>query len=165
VVDADGFRPNVGIVLVNEHDRVLWARRVGGYDAWQFPQGGIQHRESPEDALFRELGEEVGLKPEDVKILGRTKGWLRYRLPPRLRRHNSTPGFQGQKQQWFLLRMLAEDSAVSFDHHDDPEFDHWRWVSYWYPVLEVVDFKREVYRRALRELMPILIRQRRDPLA
>jgi putative (di)nucleoside polyphosphate hydrolase len=161
VVDADGFRPNVGIVLVNEHDQVLWARRVGGHDAWQFPQGGIQTRETPEDALFRELNEEVGLQPEQVQIIGRTKGWLRYRLPARLRRYNSTPGFQGQKQQWFLLRMLADDTEVRFDASSEPEFDHWRWVSYWYPVLEVVDFKREVYRRALRELMPMLVRLRR----
>lgn len=161
VVDADGFRPNVGIVLVNERDQVLWARRVGGHDAWQFPQGGIQPRENSEDALFRELNEEVGLQASDVKIIGRTRGWLRYRLPARLRRHNSTPGFLGQKQQWFLLRMLADDSAVRFDMTPEPEFDHWQWVSYWYPVLEVVDFKREVYRRALRELMPQLIRLRR----
>lgn len=161
MVDADGFRPNVGIVLVNEHDRVLWARRIGGHDAWQFPQGGIQQSESAEDALFRELNEEVGLTPDQVEIIGRTKGWLRYRLPARLRRYNSTPGFLGQKQQWFLLRMLADDAAVRFDASTDPEFDHWQWVSYWYPVLEVVDFKREVYRRALRELMPLLIRQRR----
>jgi len=165
VVDADGFRPNVGIVLVNEHDRVLWARRIGGHDAWQFPQGGIHPEETPEDALFRELNEEVGLAADQVQILGRTKGWLRYRLPARLRRHNSTPGFLGQKQQWFLLRMLAPDEAVRFDASSDPEFDHWRWVSYWYPLLEVVDFKREVYRRALRELMPLLIRQRRGDVA
>lgn len=161
VVDADGFRPNVGIVLINERDQVLWARRVGGHDAWQFPQGGIQPRESPEDALFRELNEEVGLEPGQVEIIGRTRGWLRYRLPPRLRRHNSTPGFLGQKQQWFMLRLLADDSAIRFDATSEPEFDHWQWVSYWYPVLEVVDFKREVYRRALRELMPQLIRVRR----
>lgn len=165
MVDADGFRPNVGIVLVNEHDRVLWARRIGGHDAWQFPQGGIHPEETPEDALFRELNEEVGLAADQVQILGRTKGWLRYRLPARLRRHNSTPGFLGQKQQWFLLRMLAPDEAVRFDASSDPEFDHWRWVSYWYPLLEVVDFKREVYRRALRELMPLLIRQRRGDVA
>ncbi len=158
MVDADGFRPNVGIVLAHGGGtgQVLWARRVRGDDAWQFPQGGIHEGESPEEALFRELYEEVGLKPEDVKIRARTKGWLRYRLPRKLRRFNSTPGFVGQKQKWFLLEMLAEEDTVKFDCAEKPEFDAWRWVSFWYPLSMVIDFKREVYRRALMELAPAL---------
>jgi len=157
LVDADGFRPNVGIVLSNSLGQVLWARRVGGRDAWQFPQGGIRSDESVEDALFRELFEEVGLSRCDVEILARTTGWLHYRLPRRLRRHNSSPGFKGQKQKWFLLRMLAEDALVRMDCSDKPEFDNWCWVSYWYPVGQVVDFKRDVYRLALKELAPHLM--------
>ncbi|MGI9609510.1 MAG: RNA pyrophosphohydrolase [Acidimicrobiia bacterium] len=156
VVDADGFRPNVGIVLANDFGQVLWARRIG-QDAWQFPQGGIDRRETPEEALYRELDEEVGLKPDAVEIIACTHGWLRYRLPKRLRRHNSSPGFLGQKQKWFLLRMLGQDEDVCVDSSAKPEFDHWRWVSYWYPVGQVVAFKREVYRRALRELAPQLV--------
>lgn len=156
MVDADGFRPNVGIVLSNEHGQVFWARRVGGQDAWQFPQGGINNNESTEEALFRELHEEVGLDAGCVQILAETRSWLRYRLPKRLRRYNSTPGFKGQKQKWFLLKLLADETCVSFDCSLKPEFDHWRWVSYWYPVRQVVDFKREVYRHALKELAPHL---------
>lgn len=156
MVDADGFRPNVGIVLSNDLGQVLWARRVGGHDAWQFPQGGINEDESLEEALFRELHEEVGLEADSVQVLACTRGWLRYRLPKRLRRYNSSPGFKGQKQKWFLLRMLADDARVRMNSSDKPEFDHWRWVSYWYPVCQVVDFKREVYRRALKELAPHL---------
>ena len=158
MVDADGFRPNVGIVVASGQGtgQVLWARRVGGHDAWQFPQGGINEGESPEEALFRELYEEVGLGPDDVSIVGRTKGWLRYRLPRRLRRYNSTPGFVGQKQKWFLLELHAPDSAVRMDWAGKPEFDHWAWVSFWYPLTQVVDFKREVYRHALAELAPHL---------
>ncbi len=156
MVDADGFRPNVGIVLSNDLGQVLWARRVGGQDAWQFPQGGINAHESVEEALFRELHEEVGLAADSVQILAQTRSWLHYRLPKRLRRYNSTPGFKGQKQKWFLLRLLADDADVCVSGNHKPEFDHWRWVSYWYPVAQVVDFKREVYRCALKELAPHL---------
>lgn len=155
MIDSDGFRPNVGIILANHRGEVLWARRIG-QDSWQFPQGGIKHNESPEEALYRELGEEVGLSASDVEIVSCTRGWLRYRLPRRMVRHNSYPVCVGQKQKWFLLRMLSPDAHVRVDGTDSPEFDGWQWVSYWYPLGQVVSFKREVYRRALRELAPRL---------
>ena len=153
-LDRDGFRPNVGIVLHNDLGQVFWGRRVGGFDAWQFPQGGIERGESIEHALYRELHEEVGLDESDVEIRCRTRGWLRYRTPEGLRRRDSTPGFLGQKQKWFLLRLLADDAAVCTTSTEKREFDEWRWVSYWYPVGQVIAFKRGVYRRALRELAP-----------
>ena len=154
MIDSDGFRPNVGIVLANPKGQVLWARRIG-QQAWQFPQGGIKEHENAEEALFRELKEEVGLGPGDVNVLAMTKGWLRYRLPKHLLRHNSKPMCIGQKQKWFLLQMLSPDEHVDFSYSDKPEFDHWQWVSYWYPVSQVVLFKRDVYRRALNELAPM----------
>jgi putative (di)nucleoside polyphosphate hydrolase len=154
VIDADGYRPNVGIMLANAQGEVLWARRVG-QNAWQFPQGGINENEEPEDALFRELYEEIGLQPAHVEVLACTRGWLRYRLPDRLvRRKETGPLCIGQKQKWFLLKMLADDTEVRMDCGDKAEFDHWRWVSYWYPLGQVVSFKREVYRRAMKELAP-----------
>ena len=152
VIDSDGFRANVGIVLSNDRGQVLWARRVGGRDAWQFPQGGINAGESPEQALYRELHEEVGLSRDAVEVLGSTRGWLRYKLPRRFIRKGQEPVCIGQKQKWFLLRMLADDAAVQLDLNDKPEFDHWQWVSYWYPLNQVISFKREVYRRAMKEL-------------
>ncbi|MEZ5502121.1 MAG: RNA pyrophosphohydrolase [Halioglobus sp.] len=152
MIDSDGFRPNVGIMLANDQGQLLWARRVGGHDAWQFPQGGIGVGETPEQALYRELHEEVGLLPEAVEVLGATKGWLRYRLPRRFIREGQKPLCIGQKQKWFLLRLLEEDAAVQLNLNDKPEFDHWQWVSYWYPLNQVISFKREVYRRALKEL-------------
>jgi putative (di)nucleoside polyphosphate hydrolase len=152
VIDSDGFRPNVGIMLANDQGQLLWARRVGGHDAWQFPQGGISAGESPEQALYRELHEEVGLSPDAVEILGTTRGWLRYRLPRHFIREGQKPLCIGQKQKWFLLRLLAADAAVQLDLNDKPEFDHWQWVSYWYPLNQVISFKREVYRRAMKEL-------------
>jgi putative (di)nucleoside polyphosphate hydrolase len=142
----------VGIVLANDRGQVLWARRVGGRDAWQFPQGGINAGESPEEALYRELHEEVGLLPQQVEVLGATRGWLRYRLPKRFIRKGQNPVCIGQKQKWFLLRMLEDDKAVKLDLNAKPEFDYWRWVSYWYPLNQVISFKREVYRRAMKEL-------------
>ncbi len=138
--------------MANTHGRLLWARRIGGRDAWQFPQGGINKGESPEQALYRELEEEVGLTAANVEILGRTRGWLRYRLPKRYIRTGQTPLCVGQKQKWFLLRLLEDDKAVRLDLNKKPEFDHWQWVSYWYPLNNVVSFKRDVYRRAMKEL-------------
>ncbi len=154
VIDSDGFRPNVGILLTNGQGQLLWARRVGGQDAWQFPQGGIKENEAPEAALYRELEEEVGLKECDVRILGVTRGWLRYRLPSRYVRQKA-PVCIGQKQKWYLLEFLGADQDVNVTQGDTPEFDGWRWVSYWYAINNVVAFKRDVYRRALKELSPL----------
>ncbi|HET8882476.1 MAG TPA: RNA pyrophosphohydrolase [Solimonas sp.] len=161
MIDADGFRPNVGIVLSNAAGQLLWAKRIG-QQAWQFPQGGIQRGEKPEQALFRELNEELGLNPGDVQILGVTSGWLRYRLPQRYLRRSRGRVCIGQKQKWFALRLKASETAIRFDACDKPEFDGWRWVDYWLPLDEVVDFKREVYSAALRELAPLLSVARAD---
>ncbi len=154
MIDSSGFRLNVGIILANQAGRLFWAKRLGR-DAWQFPQGGMHEGETPDDTMFRELTEEIGLRERDVKILGRTRNWLRYRLPKRLIR-DTLPICIGQKQLWYLLRLESGDDAIHFDHTIKPEFDAWEWVSYWYPLRQVVLFKREVYRRALRELAPYL---------
>lgn len=155
MIDSDGFRPNVGIILTNDHGQVFWARRIG-QDAWQFPQGGIRRDESPEAALYRELREEVGLGEDDVAILGATEGWLRYRLPRHLVRRRQRPLCIGQKQVWFMLRLLGEESAVRLDLSERPEFDDWAWVPYWEPLRQVVFFKRGVYERALSQLAPLI---------
>lgn len=153
MIDSEGFRANVGIMLANARGEVLWARRIG-QDAWQFPQGGVNEGERPEDALYRELQEEIGLTRKDVEVIACTRGWLRYRLPQRLLRRDSKPLCIGQKQKWYLLKMLSDDAEVTFENGHKPEFDDWRWVSYWYPLGQVVTFKRDVYRRALKELSP-----------
>ena len=155
MIDPDGFRPNVGIILSNCDGQLLWARRIG-QDAWQFPQGGMRSDETPSEAMYRELAEEVGLMPEHVEVIGSTRGWLRYRLPRQYVRRTSRPVCIGQKQVWFLLRILCTDTAVCLNRSDKPEFDSWRWVDYWHPLKEVVSFKRNVYRKALNELAPLL---------
>ena len=155
MIDSDGYRPNVGIILSNCEGQLLWARRIG-QDAWQFPQGGIKEQETPEQALFRELREEVGLLAEHVRILGSTQGWLRYKLPKWLMRKNEQPLCVGQKQIWYLLQLDCSEENVKLDLAEKPEFDGWRWVDYWHPLQEVVSFKRDVYKRALHELAPFL---------
>ena len=155
-IDAEGFRANVGIILANGDGKLLLAGRAGS-KGWQFPQGGMRVDEEPEAAMYRELHEEVGLGPEDVELLGATSGWLRYRLPDRYVRRNSMPLCIGQKQRWFLLHMECDDSEVRFDRCGAPEFDRWRWISYWRPVREVVSFKRRVYAKVLKEFAPLVI--------
>lgn len=150
-IDADGFRANVGIVLIRDDRQVFLGGRAGGR-GWQFPQGGVRQGESPEEALYRELKEEIGLEPEHVQLLASTRRWLRYRLPKQYVRRNSDPPCIGQKQRWFLLRFVGAEDQFKFDSTAEPEFECWRWVDYWTPVREVIFFKRAVYARALDEL-------------
>lgn len=150
-IDADGFRANVGIVLIRDDRQVFLGGRTGGR-GWQFPQGGMQRSESPEQALYRELNEEIGLEADDVEMLASTRSWLRYRLPRQYVRRNSDPPCIGQKQRWFLLRLVGSEARLNLDATNEPEFESWRWVDYWTPVREVIYFKRAVYARALDEL-------------
>lgn len=155
MIDAEGFRANVGIILCRGHNELFWAKRVG-QQSWQFPQGGVRGDEAPHEAVYRELEEEVGLTEGDVRVVGVTRGWLRYRLPKHLIRRRSKPLCIGQKQKWFMLELLAPETRVCFDLTDTPEFDGYRWVDYWRPLDEVVAFKRQVYRQALDELSSCL---------
>jgi len=170
MLDRDGYRPNVGIVLANQRNEVFWGKRVNQH-AWQFPQGGIKHGETPAQAMYRELEEEIGLHPRHVRVLGRTREWLRYDVPEKWARHRGdgagatepqgrTP-YRGQKQIWFLLRMVGRDCDVRLRASGHPEFDAWRWNEYWVSLENVIDFKREVYRQALLELHRYLHADRR----
>ncbi|MBT3204886.1 MAG: RNA pyrophosphohydrolase [Gammaproteobacteria bacterium] len=151
MIDSDGYRANVGIILSNQHGKLLWAQRMG-QDAWQFPQGGVNPEETAEQAMYRELWEEIGLNNDDVEMIASTSSWLRYKLPKRMVRRHSQPVCIGQKQKWYLLRLAAEESSVNLQSTDSPEFEGWKWVDYWYPVDQVVYFKKRVYRCALQQL-------------
>ena len=158
-IDNHGYRSNVGIIVSNRDNSLLWAHRIG-VDAWQFPQGGIKINETPEQAMYRELFEEVGLEPQHIEILGFTKTWLRYRLPKRYMRKNHHPQCIGQKQMWFLLRLIGTDDDIHLNGSTKPEFDSWRWVEYWTPIDTIVAFKRNVYVSVLHELAPVLFGQK-----
>ena len=157
MIDSDGYRPNVGIVICNKYGQVLWAKRFG-QNSWQFPQGGINEGENIETAMYRELFEEVGLTRKDVRVIWASKYWLKYKLPRRLVRENSgnQPVCIGQKQRWFLLQFIGDEASINLKTTKSPEFDGWRWVSFWYPVRQVVSFKRDVYRKAMKEFAQVM---------
>ena len=133
MLDRDGFRPNVGIILLNQKNQVFWGKRIRTH-SWQFPQGGIDRGETPEQAMIRELHEEVGLQRD-------------------ARGH-----YKGQKQIWFLLQLVGHDWDLNLRATEHPEFDAWRWNDYWVPLEAVVEFKRGVYEMALTELARYLPR-------
>ncbi|MEI7531869.1 MAG: RNA pyrophosphohydrolase [Betaproteobacteria bacterium] len=156
MLDKEGYRPNVGIILLNQRNEVFWGKRIGQH-SWQFPQGGIQQGENPKEAMFRELQEEIGLLPEHVQVIGRTRDWIRYDVPEEFLRRNSVSRprkvlYKGQKQIWFLLRMVGRDTDISLRATPHPEFDAWRWNPYWIHLEHVIEFKRDVYQLALSEL-------------
>ncbi len=153
-LDTDGYRPNVGIIVCNPVGQVLWARRVA-HDGWQFPQGGVEYKESPREAAYRELYEEVGLYPHHVRLLGNTQQWYRYDVP---RRSKTNAAFKGQKQQWYLFQLTGKEDDIQLDRGKRPEFDNWHWVDYWQPLDDIISFKRDVYKGALAELEPVLLK-------
>jgi putative (di)nucleoside polyphosphate hydrolase len=171
MLDKEGYRPNVGIILANQRNEVFWGKRVNQH-AWQFPQGGIKPGETPLQAMYRELEEEIGLERAHVRILGRTREWLRYEVPERWAGRGREPrdantggkagaSYRGQKQIWYLLRLVGRDCDVKLRASGHPEFDAWRWHDYWVPLEAVIDFKRDVYRQALIELHRYLLGDRR----
>jgi putative (di)nucleoside polyphosphate hydrolase len=157
MLDREGFRPNVGIILLNHRNQVFWGKRLRTH-SWQFPQGGIKHGETPEQAMFRELHEEVGLHQHHVRIVARTRDWLRYEVPDHFIRRDARGHYRGQKQIWFLLQLMGHDSDLNLRATDHPEFDAWRWNEYWVPLEVVIEFKRGVYEMALTELARFLPR-------
>ena len=150
VLDKNGFRSNIAMIVSNGSGKVLLAKRIG-QNSWQFPQGGIDGDEAPKDALFRELKEEIGLDQKDVEILKQSSQWFKYKIPPNLQRKRSKPVCIGQKQKWFYLKLASDESNIKLDLTSNPEFDEWQWVNYWYPISAVISFKKKVYQQALRE--------------
>lgn len=148
-LDLSLYRPNVGVVLFNPAGKVWLGRRAATRPPhnWQFPQGGIDEGEDLEVAALRELKEETGV--HSVELVGRTKDWLVYEYPPGLAGAKPARGYQGQKQIWFALRFLGEDSEVDLDSHGEAEFDAWRWAELAEAPSLIVPFKRPVYEQVV----------------
>lgn len=155
MIDKEGYRANVGIVITNDKKQILLAKRYQ-QNAWQLPQGGIDENESELEALFRELNEEIGLSPKHVDLIAKTPKWLRYDLPHQHIRHKQKPICIGQKQVWFLLKLTSEESNIKLNAHCNIEFDNWQWVDYWHPIEAVIDFKKPIYEDMLKSLAPVL---------
>ena len=155
MIDQEGYRANVAFIIFNNEKKVLWAKRIN-QESWQFPQGGIKAGEKPEDALYRELDEEVGLTKTDIKIIAKTSDWLKYDVPEKFLNKFWKDKYKGQKQIWFLLKFTGNDNSIYLNNSNKPEFDGWIWKDFWSTLDEVVSFKREVYEKALYELWPYL---------
>jgi len=147
----EGYRKNVAMVVMNNHRQVLICRRKGT-ENWQFPQGGIDKDELLEEAMYRELYEEVGLEKSDVSIIGKTKRAIKYDIPSSMRSKVLGGKFKGQLQTWYLLKVRDDNCSINLYCDASPEFDMFDWVSYWYPISKIVEFKKEAYREALKEL-------------
>lgn len=152
--EESNYRLNVGLIIVNTYGKVLICKRKNS-NQWQFPQGGIDKGESPIEAAKREIFEEVGIKPSKIKVLGKIKDWVKYKIPKELAKKSfKKKGIVGQKQKWFIFKIKSE-ACISFVNDPDNEFDDFAWVSYWRPIALIVSFKKEVYRNVLAELLPI----------
>ncbi|KAA0444215.1 MAG: RNA pyrophosphohydrolase [Candidatus Thioglobus sp.] len=151
MIDREGYRANVGMVITNDKRQVLLAKRHQ-QSGWQLPQGGIDKGENEIDALFRELKEEVGLASEHIDLIAKTPKWLRYELPKN-KKNNSCIG---QKQIWFLLKLTSPEHNIKLDTHSKIEFEDWKWVDYWHPIEAIIDFKKPIYEDMLKALAPVL---------
>ncbi|SDD68966.1 RNA pyrophosphohydrolase [Ruegeria marina] len=143
------YRPCVGLVLMNARGHVFVGQRMDqNTDAWQMPQGGVDVGEDPFEAALRELWEETGVTADLVELVAETEGWLPYDLPQDLVPRIWKGRYRGQEQKWYLFRFLGRDDQIDIAT-DHPEFSRWKWQSPDRLVVEIVPFKREVYRQVL----------------
>lgn len=149
-----GYRPGVGILLLNRDGLVFVAQRIDTPGAaWQMPQGGIDPGETPRAAALRELKEETGT--DRAELLAEGRSWLTYDLPAELRAKVWKGRYKGQCQKWFVLRFLGDDGDIDLEG-ETPEFSAWRWVSPDQLPALIVDFKRPLYEAILEEFAEVL---------
>lgn len=145
------YRPCAGIMLVNRDGLVFVGQRLDAVvEAWQMPQGGIDPGEDAQDAALRELGEETGIAPHLAEIVARSATEHLYDLPDELIGRIWKGKYRGQRQIWFLMRFLGDDSDVDITTQHQ-EFKAWRWAAPADLVDLIVPFKRELYANVLAE--------------
>lgn len=155
-VDALGYRPCVGIMLINGQGHIWAGQRIdspGRTDAWQMPQGGVDKGEPREDAAFRELEEETSVPRSAVTLLAQTSKPVRYELPRDLIAKLWKGRYRGQEQHWFLMRLDGSEDLINIET-DEPEFLRWRWMPYAELIAHVVPFKTHVYEAAWQAFGP-----------
>jgi putative (di)nucleoside polyphosphate hydrolase len=151
---AQGYRPGVGVMLLNSDNRVFVGRRIDvGGENWQMPQGGIDRGETPRHAALRELKEEVGT--DKAEIIAESRGWFRYDVPGTIAGRLWRGRYRGQMQKWFLMRFTGSDRDIALDTHH-PEFDAWKWIEPAALTALIVPFKRQLYRDVLAEFRGVL---------
>ena len=152
-MNKKNYRKGVGIVVVNDQGQFFLGKRIGAH-AWQFPQGGIDEGEKPEEALYRELYEETGIKRDKVKILSVSQKWLVYHIPHVYQRFNKK--YDGAMQKWFLLKFIGINSDVNLNAFSHAEFDGWKWADKKTAITSVVRFKKAVYESIFDEFADVL---------
>jgi len=162
MTDNRPYRPNVGIMLLNNDQSKIWVGSRIDYpntptqEYWQMPQGGVNEGEYIEMAMWRELQEEIGVSQTQAEIINYHKNWIKYDLPNDLS-HNLWNGeFKGQKQKWFLLKLIAEDSVINIKT-ENPEFNDWKWTDVNSLLKNIVPFKKEVYQQIINDFSKYLI--------
>ena len=153
---SKSLRKNVGLIILNHTNELLLCKRKGT-NAWQFPQGGIDKKETIKQAAMRELFEEVGIRGSDIDILAVSNHWYEYMVPAKYKKKTlPLKGFRGQSQKWFLVKFKKKAYPnISFENDHCEEFDAFQWVNYWYPLVKIISFKKEVYKNVMFEFLPI----------
>lgn len=145
------YRSGVGILIMNKEKKIFVGKRIDNHsDAWQMPQGGIDANENEDDAMLRELREETGILPQYVKIIAKSSEYLYYNLPYKLQKKFWGGKYLGQRQRWYLLSFVGDDSVININS-EDPEFSEWKWVSRQEIIGKIVAFKKQLYEDVLAE--------------
>tara|TARA_B100001057_G_scaffold88906_1_gene85097 strand:- start:1140 stop:1613 length:474 start_codon:yes stop_codon:yes gene_type:complete len=149
--DPNDFRPNVGMMILSESNKIFVGKRIDHpSEFWQMPQGGIDNDENPSIASLREMEEEVGLKKNKVELITQSSDWYYYYLPKDLAETMWKGKFKGQRQMWFLYKLIGSDQDINI-HTKHPEFSDWKWVNKDFLVPNIVPFKKKTYTKVLEE--------------
>lgn len=149
------YRKGVGVVLINDQNKVFVAERLDSPGAWQMPQGGIDPGEEPIEAMQRELQEETSIPSEMIDILAQSVDWFHYDFPSQIRHKIMGGRYVGQEQKWFAARFMGDDALVNLAT-EHPEFTRWQWVLPQQVPKLIVPFKQPLYQKIMAEFSALL---------